>query len=206
MIVLAAPETWPFGSALAVMVGLTIVEGAGLLMSQSPSAWLDGLLPELPESAEGSLGWLHVGKVPLLVLFILFLAGFALSGYAIQAIAAAFLGSLLPVWLATIPAALTGLSTVRGIGALIARVMPGDESFAVSEQSLIGRAGIIVQGTAKTDLAAQAKVRDAHGRIHYVLVEPDIAEQTFVEGVDVLLVKKVGAKFRCIRNPHPELL
>ena len=30
MIIFTAPETWPFGASLAVMVGLGIVEGAGL--------------------------------------------------------------------------------------------------------------------------------------------------------------------------------
>lgn len=205
MIVLTAPETWPFGSALVVMVGLTLVEGAGLLMSQSPSAWLDGLLPDLPEGTEGVLGWLHVGTVPMLVVLILFLAGFALSGYGIQAILAASVGTLLPAWLVAMPAVLAGVLTVRGVGGLIARLMPGDESFAVSAQSLVGRTGTIVRGIAKADLAAEAKVRDAHGRVHYVLVEPDLADQTFNEGADVLLVKKVGAKFRCVRNPHDTL-
>jgi hypothetical protein len=84
--------------------------------------------------------------------------------------------------------------------------MPKDETSAVSELSLIGRAGIIVRGTATQSLAAEAKVRDAYGRAHYVLVEPDFADQSFAEGSDVLLVKKVGVRYRCIRNPHPELL
>lgn len=206
MVVLTAPESWPFGSALAVMVGLSVIEGAGLLLSTSPSHWLDSLIPDQPHILDGPLGWLHVGKVPFLVLIILFLAGFAVCGYAVQTIAFTVLGGLLPAWVASIPAALTGISTVRAIGALLARIAPGDETSAVSEQSLIGRAGVVVRGNAKADFAAEAKVRDAHGRVHYVMVEPDFPDQTFAEGTDVLLVKKVGARFRCIKNPHPELL
>jgi Protein of unknown function (DUF1449) len=206
VIIFTAPETWPFGSALAVMVGLSVVEGAGLLLSHSPSQLLDGLIPDSIDGPDGPLGWLHVGKVPILVLLILFLAGFAMCGYAVQTIALSISGSLLPAWVAVIPAVFTGLSTVRGVGALLARIVPGDESSAISEQTLIGRAGVVVRGIASAELAAEAKVRDAYGRVHYVMVVPDVDGQTFAEGTDVLLVRKVGVRFRCIKNPHPELL
>jgi hypothetical protein len=55
-------------------------------------------------------------------------------------------------------------------------------------------------------MAAQAKVRDMHGRAHYVMVEPDLPHESFEEGAAVLLVKKNGAKYHGIKNPHPELL
>ncbi len=201
--ILFAHETWPFGAALLLMLALLVAEGAGLLLSASPSSWLDGLLPD---SVDGSLGWLHLGKVPFLILLGLFLAGFSISGYAIQSFSDALLGRLLPAWLASVPAALTAVATVSGLGGLIARVMPTDESSVVSEQSLIGRAGVVTQGIARQGMAAQARVRDMHGRAHYVLVEPDLAGDTFEEGVAVLLVKKTGARYFGIKNPHPDLL
>jgi hypothetical protein len=201
-----APEAWPFAAALAIMVALSVLEGAGLLISHSPSHFLDGLLPEMPDGVDGPLGWLHLGKVPVLVLLILFLAGFALSGYVIQSAVQALTGHLLASWIAAIPAALAGFSTVSGIGALLAKVMPRDETTAISEQALLGRAGVIVRGEARNDYAAEAKVRDLQGRAHYVMVESDIEGETFTEGNNVLLVRKVGARYRCIRNPHPELL
>ncbi len=201
-----AQETWPFGAALLLMLALFIIEGAGLLFSVSPSSWLDGLALDTPDGVEGSLGWLHLGKVPFLVLLGIFLAGFALSGYAIQGFCQALLENLLPAWLVSFPATLAGLSLVSGLGGLIARIMPSDETSAVSELSLIGRAGIVTQGIARHGMAAQAKVRDMHGRVHYVMVEPDLEGDTFEEGSTVLLVRKIGAKFHGIKNPHPELL
>lgn len=201
-----AQETWPFASALLLMLALLIIEGAGLMLSLSPSGWLDGLIPDMPDGLEGSLGWLHLGKVPFLILLGIFLAGFSISGYAIQSFSHALLGSLLPVWLASLPAMLAGFALLSGLGGLIARIMPSDESVAVSEQSLIGRAGVVTQGLARKGMAAQAKVRDMHGRAHYVMVEPDLEDQTFEEGDVVLLVKKNGFKYHVIQNPHPELL
>lgn len=205
MIVLLSPETWPFGAALAAMVGLTVIEGAGLLFAQSPSHGLDSLLPDMPEGLERALAWLHLGRVPVLVLLILFLAGFSVSGYAVQALAGSLFGSLLPWWLASLPAALTAMCCVRAMGGLLARVLPDHETTAVSEQSLVGRTGMVTQGIARSGMAAQTKVRDANGSLHYVLVEPDIAAETFAEGDSVLLVRKTGARFYGIRNPHPEL-
>jgi Protein of unknown function (DUF1449) len=204
--ILFAQETWPFGAALLLMLALFVIEGAGLMFSVSPSNWLDGLMPDAPDGLEGALGWLHLGKVPLLILLGIFLAGFSMSGYAIQAFSKALLGDLLPAWIASLPSVLAGFSLVSGLGGLIAKVMPSDETTAVSEQSLIGRAGVITQGLARKGMAAQAKVRDLHGRAHYVMVEPDIEGDTFEEGVAVLLVKKTGAKYHGIKNPHPELL
>jgi hypothetical protein len=201
-----AQETWPFGSALLLMLALFIMEGAGLLFAASPSSWLDGLVPDLPDSLEGPLAWLHVGKVPFLILLGIFLAGFSMSGYAIQAFSSALFGQLMPAWLAAVPAMLGGMSLVRGLGGLLARLVPSDETSAVSEMSLIGRAGLVVQGTARQGSAAQMKLRHMHGRTHYVLVEPDFPGETFEEGVSVLLVKKNGARYMGIRNPHPELL
>ncbi|MGL4232173.1 MAG: YqiJ family protein [Casimicrobium sp.] len=201
-----ASEAWPFAAALALLVALSVLEGVGLLVSHSPSSFLDNLLPEMPDGVDGPLGWLHLGKVPILVLLILFLAGFAISGYVIQSAAKALTGGLLPAWIASIPAIFAGFSTVSAIGALLAKVMPKDESSAISEQSLLGRAGVIVRGVAKHDYAAEAKVRDLQGRAHYVMVECDIEGESFSEGENVLLVRKIGSRFRCIRNPHPELL
>jgi Protein of unknown function (DUF1449) len=204
--ILFAQETWPFSAALLLMLALFIIEGAGLIFSVSPSNWLDGLIPDFPHGMEGYLGWLHLGKVPFLILLGIFLAGFSISGFAIQSFSKVLLNGLLPAWLASLPSVLAGFSLVSSLGGLIARIMPSDESSAVSELSLIGRAGVVTQGIARQGMAAQAKVRDFHGRAHYVMVEPDLPNETFEEGAAVLLVKKSGAKYHGIKNPHPELL
>jgi hypothetical protein len=202
-----AAQTVPFGVALAVMIGLAVIEGIGLFTAMSPSQWLDNLMPELDaDGIEGALGWLHVGKVPVLVLLVLFLLGFALCGYAVQLIARGVFGAYLPIWLAMLPAVLMGLTTVRGLGALLAYIIPRDETRAVGEESLVGRAGVVTQGTARRGQAAEVKLRDHLGHAHYLRVEPDVDGEEFAEGTAVLIVKRVGAVYRAIHNPHPDLL
>jgi membrane protein implicated in regulation of membrane protease activity len=210
MSLFTVPETLPFGVALGILMGLAVIEGIGAFLTGSPSAWLEDLLPHTDADADGALdgtlGWLHVGKVPLLVLVILFLLGFALCGYVVQMFTRGLTGGFAPAWMASIPAFLVGLTTVRAVGALIAHIVPKDETSAVSEQTLIGRAGVVTTGTARSGKAAQVRVRDALGRAHYVMVEPDIESEEYGEGTAVLLVKKSGAFYRGIRNPHPGLL
>lgn len=205
-----AVETLPFGVALGIIVGIAVIEGVGAFLATSPSAWLEELLPQKDLDADGiidgPLGWLHVGKVPLLVLLILFLLGFALGGYILQLFARGLLGGYMPAWIASVPAFLIGLSTVRGLGALIAYIVPKDETSAVSDQTLIGRTGVVSGGVAKRGLAAQVRIRDAYGRAHYLMVEPDLDDDEFAEGTAVLIVKKAGAIYRAIRNPHADLL
>jgi len=203
-----APQTLPFAVAFALMLLIFLVETAGMLLAASPGHLLDNLLPE--DFGEGALdrvlGWLHLGKVPSLVLLVLFLLGFSLAGYALQLTAEALFGHYLPALLAALLALPAGLSTTRTLGGVLVRLVPQDESSAVSEQSLLGLTGVVSQGIAKSGLAAQARVRDKYGRTHYLLIEPDISNEQFDEGTQILIVSKTGAIWRCIRNPHPELL
>jgi hypothetical protein len=203
-----SPETLPFGVAVALIVAVALLEGLGMLMALSPSNLLDHWLPDIDTDSglDRVLGWLHLGRVPALVLLLLFLLGYALFGYALQKVAFNLLGGFLPAWVAGLLAVPPGLATVRGLGSLVAHIVPRDESSAVSEQSLVGRAGVVSAGAARRGLAAQARVRDAHGRTHYLMVEPDLDDEVFEEGAQILIVRKLGAFYRCIANPHPNLI
>jgi hypothetical protein len=203
-----SPQTLPFGVAFALIVAIALIEGMGMLISLSPSGLLDNLLPEIDGETglDRVLGWLHIGRVPSLVLLVLFLAGYALFGYSLQAVAHGLFSAYLPAWAAGVLAVPPGMVTVRSLGALLAHIVPRDESSAVSEQSLIGRTGVVAGGIARRGWAAQARVRDSHGRTHYLMVEPDVDDEVFDDGVEVLIVRKAGSFYRCIRNPYPTIL
>lgn len=208
MSLFTASQNLPFGIGFALIVGIALFEGLGMLISMSPSNFLDDLLPEIDGDSglDRVLGWLHVGKVPALVLLLLFLSGYTVFGYSLQVVANGLFGGYLQAWLAGLLAIPAGMATVRGLGSLIAHIIPRDETSVVSEQTLVGRVGVIVSGGARRGLAAQARVRDSHGRSHYLMVEPDIDDEVFDEGAQVLIVRKAGAFYRCIANPHPTLM
>ncbi|MCL2829156.1 MAG: YqiJ family protein [Betaproteobacteria bacterium] len=214
-----AEQSWPFAVALIVMAGLAVLEGASLLVGGSGLSGLVDHAFSLDADADtdlhldtgihgpgGLLGWLHLGRVPLLMLLILFLTAFGIGGFLIQMLARSLFGSFLPAGLASIGAFLAAIPAVRVGGFVLAKVLPKDETSSVSLDALIGRIGVIVIGRARTGVAAQARVRDEHGRSHYVMVEPDQEDSVFEAGTEILLVKRLGAKFQAIRNPHTGLM
>jgi hypothetical protein len=215
---LLASENLPFTVALAVMFGIAFLEGVTVLMGFAISGMLDALLPdfdmdfdieaelEAPSSISRMLSWLRVGKVPMLMLLIVFLTGFGLIGLALQSFLNGSFGFLLPNWLMSIPAFVLALPVVRIFGGALNRIMPSDESDAVSADSLVGRLATITLGTAASGSPAEARVRDMHGTTHYVMVEPDMAGESFAAQSSVLLVRNEGAVFKAITNPNPALV
>lgn len=201
-----ADETWLFTAAIGLMLGLAVLEGLGMLLGHGGlSAWIDHFLPHTPDG-DGLLGWLHLGKVPFMILVIVFLTAFGLTGFVMQMAARAWFHHFLPLALVAAGAFLVALPAVRLLGGALGKVLPQDETFAVSLEDLVGRIATVVTGTARFGVPAQARVRDLHGRSHYVLVEPD-GDAAFTPGTEVLLVRRLsGTRFQSIPNPKPGLL
>jgi hypothetical protein len=210
--VLFASQTWPFTVATILLLFITVTEGLALLFGLSLFHWLDHFVPGLGHAEYGpldrGLGWLHVGRVPMLALLVVFLAAFALTGFALNMVVHRVVGIWLPEWISIPLAVLAGLPVVRVLGAGIARIVPTDESFAVTLDSLVGRVATILGGTAQKGRPAEAKVVNQHGQTLYVMVEPDGEnDAVFRSGASVLLVRQIaGNRFAGIPNPRPDLL
>jgi hypothetical protein len=204
-----AAQTWPFAVATLLVLMITAVEGIALLIGGNVSSWLDHLVNPadgLHDGFDKALGWLHVGRVPALVLLVTFLAAFALTGFALNMVVHRLFAIWVPTLIAVPIAFITALPLVRILGAGLARVIPADETFAVTLDSLVGRVATILGGTARPGYPAQAKVTNQHGQTLYVMVEPDGAG-TFESGASVLLVRQIsGSRFAGIANPRPDLL
>ncbi len=219
-----APQNLPFAVSLVLMLFMALLEGVGSVLGLGVSEFFDTLLPELdidvdidadidvdapdigaPSGFTKLLGWLRVGQVPALILMILFLTSFGLSGLCIQSMVKNIVGTMMPATLATIPALIFTIPLVRVFGGLLAKILPKDETDAVSEDSFIGRTASIVLGKAQQGSPAQAKLRDHHGTTHYIMVEPDINGEIFEAGMSLLIVRRNGSIFRAILNTNPAL-
>jgi len=179
---------------------------------------IDSILPEfdtdidlsagetgsMPSSVVSLLSWFRIGEVPILMLFVVLLTGFGLSGLCVQYIAVMLTGKTLPALIAVIPAFLLALPQVRFGGGLLARFMPGDETYAVSEASFHGMVATITLGTAAKNHPVQAKLQDAHGQTHYILVEPDTDEK-FKQGQQVIIIGQIGTIYRVIKADNPAM-
>lgn len=188
---LLSDGNWLFTAALVVVLGIGVVEALALMFGGSVAAMADGAVGELPDG--GGLAWLHIGRLPLLVVLVLLLCAFALLGFALQGLAALVLGQDLSAWLAA-PLALAGaLPTTRGVGTALVRVLPRDESAAISATSFIGRTATLTAGEARAGKAAEARFLDEYGQTHYVMVEPESKSVTLRAGERVLLLRELRA-------------
>jgi hypothetical protein len=213
------PGNEPFVAAIGLMIAIGVLEGIALLVGFSITEHAGSLLAVhfgIDHGADAGpdtgavgqfLGWLHVGRVPLLILITLFLLGFAIIGLVLQSAMHALAGFALPPALAAFVAACGALPFVRKAGGLIARVLPQNESSAMSEIDFVGRTAQIVTGEASAGNPAEARFVDEFGHPHYVRVEPDDAGKMFARGATVLIVSRVsGSLYRVIENPRPDLL
>jgi len=197
---LTAGGNVPFVAALLLMILVGIVEALGLggALSDSDGDVVDPSSPSL-------LSWLNLGRLPILMLLVVFLLTFGMSGIVGQRILHGLFGFYAPAWIAAPLALIPALPLTRIFGRWVSKIMPKDETTAVSRDSLVGRVAVIVTGEARPGSAAQARVRDAYNQVHYVMVEPDEDGVTFAQGDSVILVRMAGAKFFAINNTSPSL-
>ena len=117
----------PFLVAICVMVVIGALEGLSLLIGGGLSHHLDSFFaPDLDHgppafSADGLLGWLHVGRAPILVLIVIFLMGFAIGGLVLQWAISGLVGQPLPPLIASLIAGVFAVPVVHILGGRIAR-------------------------------------------------------------------------------------
>ena len=80
----------------------------------------------------------------------------------------------------------------------LGRILPGDETSAVTLDTLVGRRAIIVTGRARKGYPARARVEDRFGHSHHVMVEPHEAGAEFTEADEVLLVRRETETFYAV--------
>ncbi len=151
------------------------------------------------------LSWLRIGRVPILVLVVIFLLAFGLSGLVMQTLLYSSLGFRLPALIAVVPALAIAIPTLRVLGGLAEKVIPRDESSAVSHDAFVGRVAVITVGTAREGSPAEGRLRDRYQQAHYVMIEPDDPAHELEQGSEVLIVRREGARFRAIPNPSAGL-
>lgn len=200
-----ASQNLVFVSAGILILVLFLLEVVGSLVAASPSQLLDATLGaevDLDVGVDDVLDPYHLGKVPWLVRLVVFLSVFSCAGLASQALCTMAFGALAPSWLVGGAVSVLGLWTTRRFSYQFARWMPSSETFAVSGTSFVGAAGRIHGGDARRGYGAQLRVRDPHGRVHYLLVEPE-ADEVLVEGTPVLVTAQQGARYLVRTHPEP---
>ena len=154
---------------------------------------------------DGFFSLLGLGRVPFLIWLSCLLFIFSLVGVVGQWIISGATGEPLGAGIAALLAGVAAFPLNGLLTRPLARVMPQDESSAVGLESLVRRDAVIQTGTSRTGSPARAKVKDAFGHPHFVMVEPHDADAELAEGETVLLVRREGELFFGVRYESPLL-
>jgi hypothetical protein len=189
-----------FAIALCSVFALAILEGAGMLIGLSMMNVLDHISPidldidvdtDLPTGGlTPLLGWLCLNRLPLLIWLILFLTCFGIAGYTINYLLLNNLTVSLSEYLVYGSSFIFSLYATHYIGQPLSRLLPKNESSAISNNSFTGLIATITIGTAKPESPAEASLTDNFNQKHYVLVTPDNDNEEFNQGQQVVLVEK----------------
>jgi len=204
-----------FTIALIIMLFIAMLEGITTLLGFAISSFFEGIFPDVDleigsaDVSEGVLSkllsWLNYGKVPVLIIFICFLTAFGVVGYSIQYFMHGVFSSLLPQIIAVPIALFISFPFVRIFTSTLEKIMPKDETTALSQESFIGKIATITLGSANYGSPAEGKVKDKYGQTHYFMVEPESQGIEFTQGEDVLLSKQNINGFYAIKNEHSSL-
>ncbi|AKM10717.1 YqiJ family protein [Croceicoccus naphthovorans] len=199
-----APHNTPFAVALAFLLLLLIVQLIGLGdfgPDFDGDVDVDGA--DGADLMGGLASLIGLDRLPLVAWLALFCASFGLLGLSIQQLLDGLIGAPLPALPATAMGVIAALPATGILARPLARIWPRDETTAVSIDELLGRRGTISIGTARRGSPARAQVTDRFGQSHNVMVEPHEDAIEFIEGDEVMLVRREDQVFFAIGGSEP---
>ena len=190
----AAPGlfTWPLGLAalfacFQIAVFLVGAHGHGGLIADATDGTHLGDL----------FDWLNLGRVPFSVILMLLLASFGTSGLALTAALPGF-----PLWATAGIALVASLGVTKLLGSAVAKVIPSDETYAVTRDSLVGRIGRVTLGPLDDGHPGTVRVRDQHEELHTLRARPADAGTVIEQGAEVVVVSLTDPSARtCLVMP-----
>ena len=201
--ILLAPDVRPFAVAAAIMVALGGIELLAVLIGFSIGELFGKEVAVDVDSGDGLGGlflWVNAGRLPLLILIVLALGVFSITGFFLQVLAHGA-GISIPVLIAAIAAAGFSLPVIRVTSRGIARVIPRDETYAVDQADFIGRVAEVSVGPLDQGLPGRVRLKDVFGNWHTLVARAGPESMPLPVGASVLLVDRDAKSFIAISAP-----
>ena len=201
--ILLAPDVRPFAVAAAIMLALGIIELLTSLVGLSIGE-LVGKDIALGDHSHNIFGgaflWINSGRLPLLILLVLALGVFSIEGFLLQGIAHA-IGATVPVSIAALAALAGSIPVIRTASRGIARIIPRDETYAVSDADFVGKVAVVAIGPLDQGLPGRVRLKDVFGNWHSVPARASPESTPLPVGASVLLVDRDAKSFIAISAP-----
>jgi hypothetical protein len=201
--ILLAPDVRPFAIAAAIMVALGGIELLTMLVGFSIGELVGHDFTIEADSHTGLGGlflWINAGRLPLLILIILILGVFAIEGFFLQVIAHG-VGTAVPVGVAALAAGAGSIPVVRIASRGLARIIPRDETYAVSDADFVGKVALVAVGPLDQGLPGRVRLKDVFGNWHTVSARASPGQEPLPVGASVLLVDRDPRSFIAISAP-----
>jgi Protein of unknown function (DUF1449) len=201
--ILLAPDVRPFAVAAAIMAVLGGIELLTTLVGFSISELLGKDVAIEADSHNGLGGlllWINAGRLPLLILIILAFGVFSIEGFLLQGIAHAA-GFAIPVAIAALIAIAGSIPVIRTTSRGIARIIPRDETYAVSDADFVGKVALVSVGPLDQGLPGRVRLKDVFGNWHTVSARASRDSPALAVGASVLLVDRDAKSFIAISAP-----
>jgi Protein of unknown function (DUF1449) len=201
--ILLAPDVRPFAVAAAIMAAVGAIEllttlvgfSIGELVGNDVTVESDG-----HDALGGLFLWINAGRLPLLIFIVLALGVFSIEGFLFQGIAHG-LGMTLPAWIAGLAALAGTMPVVRTTSRGIARIIPRDETYAVSDADFVGKVATVSIGPLDQGLPGRVRLKDVFGNWHTVPARASPSSEALPVGASVLLVDRDARSFVAITAP-----
>ncbi|WAJ30104.1 OB-fold-containig protein [Antarcticirhabdus aurantiaca] len=129
--------------------------------------------------------WLNLGRVPVAILLMLLLITFGFVGIVLESLLPA-----MPAWSFALVAAPAAVGATKVVGDRIARILPRDETYAVTAAEFVGLEGTVTLGPLDDGLAGSVAVRDRHGDVHTLRARPVDRGTVIQQGSHIVVVAR----------------
>lgn len=202
----SASANLPFTVCILLLLGLSFLELVSMSFGLGLSSFLDQLIPDIDLDLDVDvnadidhpglhvfLQWIPVGRVPSLVIVILFLMIFGLIGYGLQLTSMKSIGTMSNPWAVSTVCFVISFPLLSITSRALSRVLPGDETSAVSNASFEGKTAVVTIGEALWEKSTEAKLQDEHGKTHYLMVSPNSQDSSLKQGDEVVIIEKYNS-------------
>jgi len=185
---------------LGLLVGLSFLN---LLDNISPidldlDVDTDTSLPITDGGISNLLDWLCLTKLPILIWLIISLTHFATIGYSINYLVLTSLAWQPELFLVLPTTVVLTLILTHYVGSALAKIMPKNQTAAISTSTFIGKVAKITVGTASSGNAAEALLIDDFNQKHYIMVEPEFENEYLPQGTEIVIVEKLDSAWLAI--------
>jgi hypothetical protein len=209
-------ENLIFSVPLFIVIGIALLEGTLTLIGFGLSSIVDSIFPELnietPEIESNGLtfselfGWINKGRVPTLILLIIFLWLFSIIGLLIQHTNMILNNYYLNIYLVIIISLTLSIPTTRYFSYILSKIIPKDETSAISSNMFTGNECEIILGEATNHNFAEAKFKDSFNQIHYIRVISLLESDSFKKGDIAFIHSQINEKdFYIIKSINENL-